>query len=434
MNAWDRPYKGVRTDRYTYVVYTETGEQELYDRRKDPHQLRNVAAAPAYARIKARLAAKLAKLDALQGTRVQRPLRRRRAGARWPPPLHRGRARRRPRPSRGLHDARYCEIIELKGSPPDASATVWNTIGLNRCPAAWWNAFDAGDLARELGATLVVLNGPRHFLMDSVTASPGTRALLPRPAAAAGRDASRSAAPPTWRRTPYTDRIVARDNTWRWRRGRLVYELVAPGGDVYVMQAYSQIVDPKLTIGKLRTARPAARPAGRLALPRAPAAARARRRRRGRQGDDRPGRAAEHLPAGASATRPPRPAQAPPDERSTGTHARWSRPPRPGTIEDHGTVTGTPFGRGAVTILVALANGRATGTLPAAVPARARSPARSTCPSRSRATRSHFRGTARFTGGTGAYRGITSGALKARDDNTLDGQNGVVELAGFARY
>ncbi|MDX6665317.1 MAG: hypothetical protein QOG68_1523, partial [Solirubrobacteraceae bacterium] len=28
----------------------------------------------------------------------------------------------------GLHDARYCEILELKGSLPDMTATVWNTI------------------------------------------------------------------------------------------------------------------------------------------------------------------------------------------------------------------------------------------------------------------------------------------------------------------
>ena len=26
-NGWDRPYTGVRTDRYTYVVWTETGEE-----------------------------------------------------------------------------------------------------------------------------------------------------------------------------------------------------------------------------------------------------------------------------------------------------------------------------------------------------------------------------------------------------------------------
>ncbi len=67
INAWDRPYKGVRTDRYAYVVYTETGERELYDLRTDPYELRNVVNDPAYAKIKARLAAKLAKLDRCKG-------------------------------------------------------------------------------------------------------------------------------------------------------------------------------------------------------------------------------------------------------------------------------------------------------------------------------------------------------------------------------
>jgi hypothetical protein len=67
VNAWDRPWKGVRTDRYTYVVYTETGDVELYDRLKDPAQLKSVAASPAYAKIKAKLAADLAKLDKCAG-------------------------------------------------------------------------------------------------------------------------------------------------------------------------------------------------------------------------------------------------------------------------------------------------------------------------------------------------------------------------------
>ncbi len=67
VNAWDRPYKGVRTDRYTYVVYRETGEEELYDRRRDPGQLRNVAAAARYARVKARLAGRLDRLDRCKG-------------------------------------------------------------------------------------------------------------------------------------------------------------------------------------------------------------------------------------------------------------------------------------------------------------------------------------------------------------------------------
>ncbi len=67
VNEWDRPYRGVRTDRYTYVVYTETRDEELYDRRRDPDELRNVAGDPSYARIKSRLAAKLAKLANCKG-------------------------------------------------------------------------------------------------------------------------------------------------------------------------------------------------------------------------------------------------------------------------------------------------------------------------------------------------------------------------------
>ena len=70
-NAWDRPYIGVRTDRYTYVVYTETSETELYDRKKDPNQLRNVAADPAYAAVLAELRAKHAKLRQCKGKGCQ---------------------------------------------------------------------------------------------------------------------------------------------------------------------------------------------------------------------------------------------------------------------------------------------------------------------------------------------------------------------------
>jgi N-acetylglucosamine-6-sulfatase len=67
VNAWDRPYKGVRTERYTYVRYTEAGDEELYDRRVDPGELLNRANDPAYAKIKARLASKLTKLDKCRG-------------------------------------------------------------------------------------------------------------------------------------------------------------------------------------------------------------------------------------------------------------------------------------------------------------------------------------------------------------------------------
>ena len=60
------------------------------------------------------------------------------------------------------------------------------------------------------------------------------------------------------------------------------------------------------------------------------------------QRHDRPGRAPEHLPA-VQEHAPAGAAQAPRRE-PRGPDAAWSPPDTPGTIQDEGTVTGTPFG------------------------------------------------------------------------------------------
>jgi hypothetical protein len=330
----------------------------------------------------------------------------------------------------GLHDARYCEIIELKGAPPDATAVVWNTIGLNKCPASWWNAFNAADLARELGDSVVVLNGPRHFLMDSVTANPGrTRSFhgvkLRRVATIPIRTAADLA------RTSYTDRTVARGNTWRWNRGRTVYELVAPGGDVYVMQAYSQIVDPHQKIGDLSTL------GRRLDLP--PGWRYRTRRLRHVLAVGAPGGRAtiiqdelQNTYQLVSSTRRPG-ARKRHRVSIDGRTKMIKTATTPGTIEDHGTVTGTPFGKGTVQIVVTLKDGKATGTFRMLF---GKGSVTGTIDMSFTVSGGEidFRGTARLTGGTGAYRGISSGALAAHDHNTLDGQNGVVSLKGSTRY
>ena len=48
-------YRGFRGPRFTYAYYPTTGFTELYDRRVDPAELTNVASAPAYAKVAARL-------------------------------------------------------------------------------------------------------------------------------------------------------------------------------------------------------------------------------------------------------------------------------------------------------------------------------------------------------------------------------------------
>jgi arylsulfatase A-like enzyme len=60
-------FHGIRTERYAYVEYN-SGARELYDLRVDPDELDNVAGDPAYGEVRARLSARLARLNRCRGS------------------------------------------------------------------------------------------------------------------------------------------------------------------------------------------------------------------------------------------------------------------------------------------------------------------------------------------------------------------------------
>lgn len=333
-----------------------------------------------------------------------------------------------PRTAEGLHDARYCEILLLDGEIPEARVTVWNTIGLNECPQGWWDSLDAATLADELGVGLVVLNGPRHWLIDEASGRTGEVRSF------AGQRLRRVATIPIDSaadlvQTPYAERTIERRNIWTWAAGRRVYKLLAPDGTRYVMQAYSQIRDPELEIGDLRSL------GDRLELPLG------WRYRSHRLRDDLV------LRARGEATivqdellntyqRLPRVPQRSSRERHrvelTGT-TRTVGVPAPGTLRDEGTVSGQPFGPGTVALEVTLAGSQATG--PFQIDAERGSVFGNVAMSYEiSGLEITFNGSAEIVGGTGAYRGIRARDLTAFDHNTLDGQSGTFRLEGFARY
>jgi hypothetical protein len=328
----------------------------------------------------------------------------------------------------GLHNARYCEIIELRGAIPHARATVWNTIGLNTCPAAWWAGFDAAALAQARGDVAVKLNGPRHFLMDSVL-----HARTGRIERFHGRRLRRVASLPIRSaadavQTPYVDRTVDRSNAWHWRKGRRVFELVAPGEDVYVMQAYSQIVDPGLRLRDLR------RLGRRLDLP--PGWRYESEVLRYPLTLNSPGSTTilqDELENTYQLAFPRRrgPRKRHPVSLTARTRTVDSGPG--GMVEDQGTIKGTPFGRGTIDLKGTLGHGLLDGTFRMAF---RRGEVRGTvhAPFTIANAQITFRGHARITGGTGAFRGIRAHGLGVTDTNTLDGQNGKVAVEGTARY
>ena len=145
----------------------------------------------------------------------------------------------------GLRGVRYCEVLAVT-SEGGFRADVYGTQGLSECPASEWEALEPEAIREELNALQVVMNGPRFWLIDSVTSfsEPGETRLF------GGLQmrliASVQLSPSDLNQSPYQERSVVRDTEFVFAAGNEIYELIAPGGKVYVMQSYAHIVDDTL--------------------------------------------------------------------------------------------------------------------------------------------------------------------------------------------
>lgn len=149
-----------------------------------------------------------------------------------------------------MRGKRYCEIFTVFLAPSPI-AKVNNTSGLNNCRQGWWDSLDTSAVADEAGADLVLLNGPRYWLMDKVKVTdPGPIIDLAgkqlREVATIDLNKVGLAPPPA-----YTPVKITRGTKYTFLKGKPVFQLVDPEGRVYVMQAWSQIVDPDLSYEEL---------------------------------------------------------------------------------------------------------------------------------------------------------------------------------------
>lgn len=159
------------------------------------------------------------------------------------------------RPQRLLSDmrgVRYGEVLAVHARGDKLFAEVWGTQLLHDCPADWWNTLNAGELAEELGALMVKLNGPRYWTLDGFgtkvdVVEPVIRELrgMPMRRIAEVELGDNPAA------VPYTERHVNRGAVFFFDAGRTVHELVDPRGRAFVMQAYCVGVDSTLTVESL---------------------------------------------------------------------------------------------------------------------------------------------------------------------------------------
>ena len=148
----------------------------------------------------------------------------------------------------GVRNARYCEVIPVVRNGFHLKATVYNTLGLNDCPPAVWDAITEEAMKQRFDALTVLLNGPRYFIMDSIAASGATKA---------GETIEAGGLKFTERATidlglldllhrPYREQTINRDTLYTFKAGKPIFMLEAADGSRYVMQTYAQIVDKDL--------------------------------------------------------------------------------------------------------------------------------------------------------------------------------------------
>jgi hypothetical protein len=153
----------------------------------------------------------------------------------------------------GLRDRRYCELIVVKRDGLHLKATVYNTLGLNDCPQEKWAALNEAELKRQFDAAEVMLNGPRHWVLDGIVAGGEaaagatvevgglgftSRAMLQLPLIGA-------------RSRPYEERTIERTTQWMYSAGKPMFVLTGPDGSRYAMQSYALIVDRQLSYEQL---------------------------------------------------------------------------------------------------------------------------------------------------------------------------------------
>ncbi|MEI8127001.1 MAG: hypothetical protein WCG86_04185 [Actinomycetota bacterium] len=150
--------------------------------------------------------------------------------------------------------ARYGEVIALFFRDGAFEAEVFGTQLLNDCPQELWDTLDAEEIAREMGAALVKLNGPRYWVLDGF----GTKVapvepimrefngILMRRIAVINLGGDPS--PGT-----YVERYVDRGAVFFFDAGKRVYELKNPDGVIYVLQALCTGVDPTMNEESLLT-------------------------------------------------------------------------------------------------------------------------------------------------------------------------------------
>ncbi|HUY42990.1 MAG TPA: hypothetical protein VMU98_04415 [Acidimicrobiales bacterium] len=144
-----------------------------------------------------------------------------------------------------LRGQRYGEVIlAYEGNVPHVE--VFNSFLLNECPDELWQRLDPVMIARQYGAALAVLNGPRYWMMDGVAKVANVEPVVRDFGGIVMRRVATIELDGPLVSSYYQERIVNRGAMFIFDAGRPVHLLHSGVGRSYVLQAYCVGVDASL--------------------------------------------------------------------------------------------------------------------------------------------------------------------------------------------
>lgn len=146
-----------------------------------------------------------------------------------------------------MRGKRYCEVLLLNPSTEGIAITVWNSFPMGDCPDDQWSELDGTAIAVEQRAALALLNGPRYWLMDAVDRDVTDVISTTYGRIEMNQYATITISDPSSIGQRYVPQTVDRQSTFVFRSGQTVFQLRTDDGRAFVMQSWSQQVDPVLS-------------------------------------------------------------------------------------------------------------------------------------------------------------------------------------------
>ena len=141
------------------------------------------------------------------------------------------------------------------GSLSNIIATGYNTLGCNECPETFWENINQEKVKEDFNVKIIVMNGPRVFLMNSIgpfNSTPPKVNLAGIEMVERGKFNIDLKTFIKGKHKPNNEKAINRNTKYVFNQGTVAYFL-NQNESSYIIQSFPQIVNPTLNEERLKS-------------------------------------------------------------------------------------------------------------------------------------------------------------------------------------